>query len=183
MRGAFVVLTLFGGVGLFLYGVGWLFLPHPDGRIHAQEVLRGVVTAGFVGGALCVVADAGERVGQRLVGPAPVRRRPLPGRVIVVSSIWWFAGGRRRRRRRRRSRRVARRVAGSRRVGRAGRLRVPDALEPRRHLDAAAPAPSRAVRPALPEGAVPLPPRTLPRRRPLGAADLARHPGLTRQLP
>src|SRR5918912_4549511 len=59
VRGGFVILTLFGGIGLFLYGLGWLFLPHPDGRIHAQEVLRGTVTAGFVGGLLCVLADLG----------------------------------------------------------------------------------------------------------------------------
>src|ERR671939_1716803 len=59
VRGAFVLAALFGGIGLLLYGLGWLFLPHPDGRIHAQEVLRGTVTAGFVGGVLCVLSDLG----------------------------------------------------------------------------------------------------------------------------
>src|ERR671938_610715 len=68
VRGGFVILTISGGVGLLLYGLGWLFLPHPDGRIHAQEVLRGVVTAGFIGGLLLVA--------------------------LVVFAIWWFAGGR-----------------------------------------------------------------------------------------
>src|SRR3954464_8970086 len=50
VRGGFGLAALFGGIGLLLYGLGWLFLPHPDGRIHAQEVLRGTVTAGVVGG-------------------------------------------------------------------------------------------------------------------------------------
>src|SRR4051794_7991780 len=60
VRGGFVLLAIFGGIGLLLYGLGWLFLPHPDGRIHAQEVLRGVVTAGFIGGLLFVLADLGS---------------------------------------------------------------------------------------------------------------------------
>jgi phage shock protein PspC (stress-responsive transcriptional regulator) len=56
VRIAFVVLTLFGGLGIALYGLGWLFLPHPDGRIHAQQVLNGTVTAGFVGALLMTLA-------------------------------------------------------------------------------------------------------------------------------
>lgn len=58
VRIAFAVLTLFGGLGVALYGLGWLFLPHPDGRIHAQQVLSGTVTAGFVGALLTVLASA-----------------------------------------------------------------------------------------------------------------------------
>jgi phage shock protein PspC (stress-responsive transcriptional regulator) len=53
VRGLFVVTAVFGGgLGMVAYGLGWLLLPHPDGRIHAQEVLRGVVTGGFVGAVL-----------------------------------------------------------------------------------------------------------------------------------
>jgi phage shock protein PspC (stress-responsive transcriptional regulator) len=55
VRIAFVILTLVGGLGVTLYGLGWLFLPHPDGRIHAQQVLTGTVTAGFVGALATVV--------------------------------------------------------------------------------------------------------------------------------
>src|SRR5690625_5023300 len=44
VRGGLVVLTFFGGLGLLLYGLGWAFLPEQvDGRIHAQEALRGHV--------------------------------------------------------------------------------------------------------------------------------------------
>lgn len=92
VRGAFVVLALFGGVGLFLYGLGWLFLPEPDGRIHAQEVLRGVVTAGFIGGALCLVADAS---GGWAWGPRPFGGGFL-GLAVVALVIWWFVAGRHR---------------------------------------------------------------------------------------
>jgi len=57
VRGLFVVAGIVTGIGLGIYGLLWLFLPHPDGRIHAQQVLRGVVTAGFVGSVLFVLID------------------------------------------------------------------------------------------------------------------------------
>ena len=55
VRIAFVVLSFFGGLGVALYGLGWLLLPHPDGRIHAQQVLTGTVTAGFLGAVLLLL--------------------------------------------------------------------------------------------------------------------------------
>jgi phage shock protein PspC (stress-responsive transcriptional regulator) len=98
VRGAFVLAALFGGVGLLLYGLGWLFLPHPDGRIHAQEVLRGTVTAGFVGGVLCVLADLGGSGWRHNSWYGP---HPFGGGLVMVGlivfAIWWFAGGRHRR--------------------------------------------------------------------------------------
>lgn len=48
VRGLFVVAAFFG-IGLLVYGVGWALLPEPDGRIHAQQVLKGVWTAGTTG--------------------------------------------------------------------------------------------------------------------------------------
>jgi phage shock protein PspC (stress-responsive transcriptional regulator) len=56
VRVAFIVLTFVGGLGVSLYGLGWLFLPHPDGRIHAQELLAGRLTVGFVGALLATLA-------------------------------------------------------------------------------------------------------------------------------
>ena len=42
VRGLFVVATLFGGLGLILYGLGWMLLPEAaDGRIHLEEAFRG----------------------------------------------------------------------------------------------------------------------------------------------
>src|SRR5512133_644205 len=100
VRGGFVILTIFGGIGLLLYGLGWLFLPHPDGRIHAQEVLRGVVTPGFIGGLLFVLADLGTSGWGRDGWYGP---HPFGGGLLFVAlvalGIWWFAGGRHRGRR------------------------------------------------------------------------------------
>jgi phage shock protein PspC (stress-responsive transcriptional regulator) len=97
VRGGFVVLALFGGIGLLLYGLGWLFLPHPDGRIHAQEVLGGTVTAGFVGGLLAVLADLGGSGWRHDDWYGP---RPFGGGLVVVAlialAVWWFASGRHR---------------------------------------------------------------------------------------
>lgn len=56
VRVAFILLTFLGGLGISLYGLGWLFLPHPDGRIHAQQLLAGRITAGFVGALLATLA-------------------------------------------------------------------------------------------------------------------------------
>jgi phage shock protein PspC (stress-responsive transcriptional regulator) len=56
VRAAFIVLTFVGGLGVSLYGLAWLFLPQPDGRIHAQQLLAGRLTAGFVGALLATLA-------------------------------------------------------------------------------------------------------------------------------
>src|SRR5919202_6950778 len=98
VRGGFVLLALIGGIGFFLYGLGWLFLPHPDGRIHAQEVLRGVVTPGFVGAVLLVLLNLGGSGWSRggWFGP-----HPFGGGILLVAlvalGVWWFASGRHRR--------------------------------------------------------------------------------------
>ena len=48
-RGLVVVLAVFSGAGLLLYGIAWALLPEPDGRIHLQEAGRGRWTAGMSG--------------------------------------------------------------------------------------------------------------------------------------
>jgi phage shock protein PspC (stress-responsive transcriptional regulator) len=58
VRVLFVLVGLLFGAGLFLYGLLWMFLPHPDGRIHAQELLRGTLTAGFFGALIAILAGA-----------------------------------------------------------------------------------------------------------------------------
>jgi phage shock protein PspC (stress-responsive transcriptional regulator) len=57
VRGVFVAMAVVSGIGLGLYALLWLFLPHPDGRIHAQQVLHGVVTPGFLGAGLLLLLD------------------------------------------------------------------------------------------------------------------------------
>lgn len=54
VRVGVVLLAVFGGVGLLAYGVAWLLLPQADGRIHAEDLLRGHFTAGAVGSLLAI---------------------------------------------------------------------------------------------------------------------------------
>ncbi|KNC19949.1 hypothetical protein AC792_03535 [Arthrobacter sp. RIT-PI-e] len=55
VRGLIVVLTIFGGIGILLYGVAWALLPEPDGRIHAEQAVRGTWTSGMTGATAFVV--------------------------------------------------------------------------------------------------------------------------------
>ena len=49
VSGIFIVLTLFAGIGVLLYGLGWALLPEPDGRIHTQEAGAGRWSTGVTG--------------------------------------------------------------------------------------------------------------------------------------
>lgn len=50
VRGIFLVITLFGGLGLLVYGVAWALLPEAsDSRIHLQEAIRGRFDAALAG--------------------------------------------------------------------------------------------------------------------------------------
>ncbi|MET3719089.1 MULTISPECIES: PspC domain-containing protein [unclassified Arthrobacter] len=55
VRGIFIVLTLFAGVGVLLYGIAWALLPEPDGRIHVQEAGAGRWTSGMTGALITTV--------------------------------------------------------------------------------------------------------------------------------
>jgi phage shock protein PspC (stress-responsive transcriptional regulator) len=54
-----VVLAIFGGIGVLLYGLAWLLLPEPDGRIHGEQVLHGKVDAGAVGAIVVTLLSFG----------------------------------------------------------------------------------------------------------------------------
>jgi phage shock protein PspC (stress-responsive transcriptional regulator) len=49
VRGVLIVLTVFAGVGVLLYGLAWALLPEPDGRIHVQEAAAGRWSSGMTG--------------------------------------------------------------------------------------------------------------------------------------
>ena len=75
IRGLFIVAALFLGIGVLAYGIAWLLLPEPDGRIHVQEAARGRWTAGMTGAVLVTIlglggARAGFWFGERGVGGA-----------------------------------------------------------------------------------------------------------------
>ncbi|MCU1569149.1 MAG: hypothetical protein JWQ56_4086 [Pseudarthrobacter sp.] len=55
VRGVFIVLTLFAGIGVLLYGLAWAFLPEPDGRIHVQEAGAGRWTSGMTGSLIATI--------------------------------------------------------------------------------------------------------------------------------
>lgn len=94
VRGAFVALSLVFGVGMFLYGACWLLLPHPDGRIHAQEVTKGTVTAGFIGAVLTTLF--GMPFGGAWNSNGPGMNWSIgPGLftiAVIAGVIWWFKG-------------------------------------------------------------------------------------------
>ncbi|MEA5453506.1 PspC domain-containing protein [Sinomonas sp. JGH33] len=59
VRGLFIVAAIFLGVGVLAYGVLWLLLPEPDGRIHVQEAMRGRWTGGMTGGLIATILGLG----------------------------------------------------------------------------------------------------------------------------
>lgn len=66
VRVAFVVLSLFGGLGLGLYGLAWALLPDQTGRIEAQAAQRGDVSGALAVAVGLVVLDL--ILGQGLLG-------------------------------------------------------------------------------------------------------------------
>lgn len=55
VRGIFIVLTIFAGIGVLLYGLAWAFLPEPDGRIHVQEASAGRWSSGMTGSLIATI--------------------------------------------------------------------------------------------------------------------------------
>jgi phage shock protein PspC (stress-responsive transcriptional regulator) len=90
VRGLFVLVSLLAGVGVALYGVLWLILPHPDGRIHAQQVLSGTVTAGFIGSVIAIVFGRPFDVGPWGSGRWHHGPGVLP-LILVALLVWWIA--------------------------------------------------------------------------------------------
>ena len=55
VRGILIVLTVFAGIGVLLYGIAWALLPEPDGRIHVQEAAAGRWSSGMTGALITTV--------------------------------------------------------------------------------------------------------------------------------
>lgn len=57
VRALFGASVLVGGLGLLAYGIGWLLMPEEsDGRIHAQQLVRGDVNVAVLGAAVAIIA-------------------------------------------------------------------------------------------------------------------------------
>ncbi|GLB67516.1 PspC domain-containing protein [Arthrobacter mangrovi] len=61
VRGLFILVALFGGFGVLLYGLAWALLPEADGRIHAEEAGRGRWTAGMTGALIATILGLFDR--------------------------------------------------------------------------------------------------------------------------
>ncbi len=53
-----VAFIIFFSPAALLYGLAWILVPNREGRIHAQEAVRGNYTSGFVGGMILTVLGA-----------------------------------------------------------------------------------------------------------------------------
>ena len=91
-RGLAVVIGIVTGLGFFLYGLAWLFLPQSDGRIHAQEALRGNISKGFVGSVIFILLNLGS-ANESHFGPWG-SSSGWPGGLVIVAlavgfGIWY----------------------------------------------------------------------------------------------
>ena len=55
VRGVLIVLAVFAGVGVLLYGIAWALLPEADGRIHVQEAAAGRWSSGMTGALITTI--------------------------------------------------------------------------------------------------------------------------------
>jgi len=96
IRGGFVALSIFGGLGLVAYGLAWMLLPQQDGRIHLQQAIRGDFSAGFVGAALVCLAAIGGSGGPGLWHHGLWFSWGFPAGLVLgvglIVVLWWSAG-------------------------------------------------------------------------------------------
>ncbi|MGK2348911.1 PspC domain-containing protein [Actinomyces sp. W5033] len=60
VRCVWVVLMMFSGLGLVLYGLAWALLPEEhDGRIHLEQVASGDISAGLAGAVVAFITGCG----------------------------------------------------------------------------------------------------------------------------
>ena len=90
VRCVWVVLSIFAGVGLVLYGVAWALLPEEsDGRIHLEEALSGRFNAGLAG-AIGMTIVGMSTLGNGLIPTWYINLWGLPGIAAPVWSLFWL---------------------------------------------------------------------------------------------
>ncbi|WP_102158346.1 PspC domain-containing protein [Zhihengliuella halotolerans] len=90
VRGIVLIVVLFTGVGLFLYGLAWALLPGPTGRIHVQEVGRGNWTMGFTGALVLLVLGTADWFRPRFWDRDVVDFGGLVFLGLVGLVVWFF---------------------------------------------------------------------------------------------
>ena len=90
VRCVWVVLSIFAGVGLVLYGVAWALLPEEsDGRIHLEEALSGRFNAGLAG-AIGMTIVGMSTLGNGFIPTWYIDLWGLPGIAAPVWSLFWL---------------------------------------------------------------------------------------------
>ena len=90
VRCVLVVLTIFSGVGLVLYGVAWALLPEEsDGRIHLEEALSGRFSAGLAGACGATVVGMSS-LGNGFIPSWYVGLWGIPGIAAPVWTLFWL---------------------------------------------------------------------------------------------
>lgn len=79
---AFIV--FFSPMALF-YGLSWLFLPNSEGRIHAQEALRGSYPGGFWGAGIMTLVGAVNVFTPNIVGPFAILLN-----LVIIGLVAWL---------------------------------------------------------------------------------------------
>ncbi|MBG6085361.1 PspC domain-containing protein [Zhihengliuella flava] len=89
VRGIVLIVIIFSGVGLFLYGAAWALLPGPSGRIHLQEVGRGSWTVGFTGALVLLILGTVDWFGPRIWRGDSVDLGGLLVLALVGGALWF----------------------------------------------------------------------------------------------
>ena len=90
VRCVWVVLSVFSGVGLVLYGVAWALLPEEsDGRIHLEEAFAGRFSAGLAG-AIGTTIVGMSTTDNGFIPSWYVKLWGIPGVAAPVWSLFWL---------------------------------------------------------------------------------------------
>ena len=90
VRCVWVVLSIFSGIGLVLYGVAWELLPEEsDGRIHLEEALSGRFNAGLAG-AIGMTIVGMSTIGDGFIPGWYIGLWGLPGIAAPVWTLFWL---------------------------------------------------------------------------------------------
>ncbi|MDN5878822.1 MAG: PspC domain-containing protein [Arthrobacter sp.] len=92
-RGLLLIVVVFSGVGLLLYGLAWALLPDSEGRIHLQQAGRGHWSSGMTGSLIFVVigvVNGPSFLGGWRFDPGNSWWSSLIWTAIWVGAIIWF---------------------------------------------------------------------------------------------